>query len=83
MSYVVDRNRESHKFTIANAAKDIRYLNNMASDANVVNIMAAAAKHYYTHAEATGHAAAYVPMLSDHVGALNGIDMEEEVRKGA
>ena len=55
----------------------------MASDANVVNIMAAAAKHYYTHAEATGHAAAYVPMLSDHVGALNGIDMEEEVRKGA
>lgn len=83
MSYVVDRNRESHKFTIANAAKDIRYLNNMASNANVVNIMAAAAKHYYTHAEATGHAADYVPMLSDHVGALNGIDMEEEVRQGA
>ncbi|AMS44945.1 NAD(P)-dependent oxidoreductase [Aminobacter aminovorans] len=83
MSYVVDRNRESHKFTIANAAKDIRYLNNMASEAHVVNIMAAAAKHYYTHAEATGHAADYVPMLSDYVGALNGIDMQEEVRKVA
>lgn len=82
MGYVVDRNRDSHKFSIANAAKDMRYLNNMASDANMMNIMAGAAKHYYTHAEANGHAGDYVPMLSDHVGALNGVNMEDEVRKG-
>ena len=83
MGYAVDRNRDSHKFSIANAAKDMRYLNAMASDANVMNIMAGAAKHYYTHVEAIGRAEDYVPMLCDHVAALNGVDMAEEVRKGA
>ena len=82
MAYVVDRNRDSHKFSIANAAKDLRYLNDMASDADMVNNMAGAAKHYYTQAVATGHAEDYVPMLSDHFGALNGIDMAAEVKKG-
>ena len=83
MGYAVDRNRDAHKFSIENAAKDIGYLNDMAADAGVMNIMAAAARHYYTHAVATGHAADYVPMLGDHVGALNGVDMAEAVRKGA
>ncbi len=82
MAYVVQRDRDAHKFTIANAAKDLRYLNDMASDADMVNIMSGAAKHYYTHAIATGRADAYVPMLSDMVGALNGVDMDAEVRKG-
>ena len=40
MAYVVDRNRDAHKFSIANAAKDMRYLNDMASEANIMNIMA-------------------------------------------
>lgn len=83
MSYVVDRNRDAHKFTIENAAKDIRYANNMASDARVVAIMASAIKHYYTHVEAIGNGADFVPMLSDHVARLNGLNMEEEVKKGA
>jgi 3-hydroxyisobutyrate dehydrogenase-like beta-hydroxyacid dehydrogenase len=83
MAYVVDRNREAHKFSIANAAKDMRYLNDMASEANVMNIMAGAAKHYYTHVEAMGHAEDYVPMLSDYVGSLHGLHMEDEVRKGS
>jgi hypothetical protein len=82
MRYAVDRDRDAHKFSITNAAKDLRYINAMASDANVVNIMAGAARHYFTHAEATGHGADYVPMLSDLVGALNGIDMAEAVKKG-
>ncbi len=81
MGYVVDRNRDSHKFSIANAAKDLRYLNDMASDADVMNIMAGAAKHYYTHAMALGQGENYIPMLSDLVGALNGIDMAAEVKK--
>lgn len=83
MAYVVDRDRDSHKFTLANAAKDMRYLNDMAAEANMVNIMAGAAKHYYTHAIATGKGADHVPMLSDHVGELNGVDMADVVRKGA
>jgi quinol monooxygenase YgiN len=83
MRYVVDRDRNAHKFAIGNAAKDLRYINNMAAEVQVVNVMAAAARHYYAHVEAIGHADDYVPMLSDHVGALNGVNMEEEVRKGA
>lgn len=82
MGYVVDRNRDSHKFSIANAAKDLRYLNDMASDADMVNIIAGGAKHYYTHAIANGRGEDYVPMLSDLVGALNGVDMAAEVKKG-
>lgn len=81
MNYVVDRNRDAHKFAIANASKDMRYVNAMASDAGVVNVMASAARHYYTHAEAIGAGQDYVPMLSDHVGRLNGLDMDE-VTKG-
>ena len=76
MAYVVDRDRDSHKFSLENAAKDIRYLNDMAAQANMVNIMAGAAKHYYTHAIACDHGADYVPHLSDHVAKLNGIDLE-------
>jgi len=83
MRYVVDRDRNAHKFAIANAAKDLRYVNNMAAEFRLMNIMASAARQYYAHAEATGHGDDYVPMLSDLVGALNGVNMEEEVRKGA
>ena len=43
--------------TIANAAKDLRYVNALADDVQVVSIMASAAKQYYAHVEATGHAA--------------------------
>ena len=82
MTYVCDRDRDAHKFSIANMSKDIRYVNAMATDAGVMNVMAAAAKHYFTHAEAIGAGQDYVPMLSDHVGRLNGLDMEAEVKKG-
>ncbi len=33
--------------------------------------MAAAARHYFAHAEAIGRGEDYVPMLSDHVAALS------------
>ncbi len=75
MSYVVDRNRDAHKFTLENAAKDMRYLNDMAFDANMMNIMAGAAKQYYTHAIATGKGDDFVPMLSDLVAAMNGVSL--------
>lgn len=83
MSYAVDRNRDAHKFTIENASKDVRYANNMASNAGVIGIMASAVKHYYTHVEAIGKGSDFVPMVADHVARLNGLDLEEEVKKGA
>jgi len=76
MSYVVDGNRDAHKFTLDNAAKDIGYLNAMAADAQVMNVIASAARHYYIHAVACGHGADYVPHLSDHVARLNGLDLK-------
>ncbi|MCB1337507.1 MAG: NAD(P)-dependent oxidoreductase [Maritimibacter sp.] len=82
MQYVCDRDEEAHKFTIANLSKDIRYVNAMATEAGVMNVMAGAAKHYFTHAEAIGAGGDFVPMLSNHVGALNGLDMAAEVKKG-
>ena len=83
MRYVVDRDRDAHKFAIANAAKDLRYISNIAADARVVAVMASAARHYYAHVEAIGRADDYVPMLSDHVGALNGVNMEIESKKNS
>lgn len=81
MQYVCDRDENAHKFSIANMSKDIRYVNAMATDAGVMNVMASAARHYFTHAEAVGGAGDFVPMLSDHVGRLNGVDMEEATKK--
>lgn len=81
MQYVCDRDENAHKFSIANLSKDIRYVNAMATDAGVLNIMASAARHYFTHAEAIGAEQDFVPMLSNHVGRLNGIDMEEATKK--
>lgn len=83
MRYVVDRDRDAHKFSIANAAKDLRYVSNLADEAKTMNVIGSAAKQYYTHAEAIGRGDDYVPMLSDHVAALNGVNLEEAVRREA
>lgn len=81
MTYAVDR-EEVHKFTISNAAKDLRYVNAMADNAGLVTVMAAAAKQYFAHVEASGNGDNYVPTITDHVARLNGMDMEEEAAKG-
>ena len=81
MNYVVDRNRDAHKFAIANGAKDLRYVSAMAQDAGVVTAMTNAARLYFTHAEAIGASQDYVPMLSDHVARLSGIDLADYAEK--
>jgi len=81
MQYVCERDENAHKFTIANLAKDMRYVNAMATDAGVMNVMASAARHYFTHVEAIGAEQDFVPMLSNHVGRLNGVDMEDATKK--
>ncbi len=83
MQYVCERDENAHKFSIENMSKDIRYVNAMATDAGVMNIMASAARHYYTHAEAVGGKGDFVPMLSDHVGRLNGLDIDKIARETA
>jgi len=81
MQYVCERDENAHKFSIDNMAKDIRYVNAMATDAGVMNVMASAARHYYTHTKAIGAGGDFVPMLSDHVGRLNGLDIDAIARE--
>ncbi len=72
-SYVLDGDREAHKFTLRNAHKDMKYLASMAQNAGVANPVGSAVKNYYALAESAGRADDYVPMLSDFVAGLNGI----------
>jgi 3-hydroxyisobutyrate dehydrogenase-like beta-hydroxyacid dehydrogenase len=75
MGYTLDGNREAHRFTIANAYKDLRYVESMANGAGMVTAIASAAKNSFAMAMATGGDGPedYVPHLPDFVGRMNGI----------
>jgi len=83
MKYTVGRDRDAHKFTIANASKDVRYVANMATAAEMANPMGAAMRNTYAQAEAVGKGDHYVPMLSDHIAELNGVDLAQVVKDNA
>jgi 3-hydroxyisobutyrate dehydrogenase-like beta-hydroxyacid dehydrogenase len=76
--YVLERDREAHKFTLANALKDMTYLAAFANAAGAVNPMGAVVRNSFALAVATGHAQDYVPMLSDIVAEMNGVTLAEE-----
>jgi 3-hydroxyisobutyrate dehydrogenase-like beta-hydroxyacid dehydrogenase len=82
MRYAVDRDAEAHKFTITNGSKDVRYAANMASGAQVANMLGAAIGQYFTLAENADRGADYVPTMADFVAALNGVDLADAVRRG-
>jgi hypothetical protein len=55
----------------------MRYLANLANQAGVANFAGAVVKNYLATAEAMGKGGDYLPMLSDHVAALNGVRLAE------
>jgi 3-hydroxyisobutyrate dehydrogenase-like beta-hydroxyacid dehydrogenase len=75
MGYVLEGNREAHKFTLGNAYKDMRYVESMANAATVATPMASAVKNSFALAMATGGDGPedYVPHLSDFIAKANGI----------
>jgi 3-hydroxyisobutyrate dehydrogenase-like beta-hydroxyacid dehydrogenase len=75
MRWTLEGDRDAHKFTIANAFKDLRYLEAMADAAGVPNPMGNAAKNAFALADAAGGAQDYVPMLATHVGRASGVDL--------
>jgi hypothetical protein len=75
--YVLERDRDAHKFTLANAYKDVRYLSQMADSVQMPNPVGAAVKNVLGLAVGLGHAEKFVPMLSDIVAGLQGIDLTE------
>jgi len=75
MRWTLEGDRDAHKFTIANAFKDLRYLEAMADAAGVPNPMGNAAKNSFALAHAAGGDADYVPMLPTHIGRAAGVDL--------
>jgi 3-hydroxyisobutyrate dehydrogenase-like beta-hydroxyacid dehydrogenase len=74
--YVIERDRDAHKFTLRNALKDLTYLSAFATNAGAANPVSAAVRNAYALAIGAGRGDDYVPMLSDIVAELNGIGPE-------
>ena len=75
MRWTLEGDRDAHKFTLANAFKDTRYLEAMADAVGLANPVGNAVKNCFALAVAAGGAQDFVPMLATHVGRANGIDL--------
>jgi 3-hydroxyisobutyrate dehydrogenase-like beta-hydroxyacid dehydrogenase len=67
MTWVLTRDENAHRFTIANADKDLGYLLSMAQAVGVEIPMGQVAKAHFDAYIAAGGADRYVPMLADFV----------------
>ena len=76
MGYALEGNKESHKFTISNALKDLTYIESMANAAGMANPVGNAAKNSMAMAHATGGDGPenYMPHLVDFVAKRNGLE---------
>jgi 3-hydroxyisobutyrate dehydrogenase-like beta-hydroxyacid dehydrogenase len=74
MGYALEGDRDAHRFTLANAYKDLRYVEAMANAANCATTVASAVKNTYALGVALsgGGPEDYVPHLPDYVGRANG-----------
>lgn len=75
MGYALEGNREAHKFTLANALKDLTYLESMSDAAGMANPTGNAAKNSFAMALSAGGDGPedYVPHLADFVARRNGV----------
>jgi 3-hydroxyisobutyrate dehydrogenase-like beta-hydroxyacid dehydrogenase len=72
--WTLEGDPDAHKFTIANAYKDLRYLASMANAAGVAGPVGDAVKNVFALAHGAGGDADFVPMLASYVANANGID---------
>jgi 3-hydroxyisobutyrate dehydrogenase-like beta-hydroxyacid dehydrogenase len=73
MKWTLEGDPNAHKFSIANAYKDLRYLGSMADAAGLANNMGSATKNAFAGAAAAGGAEHFVPMLATYVERANGV----------
>ncbi len=73
MKWTLQGDENAHRFSIANAHKDMRYLASMANEAGAVNALQADVKNSFAAMEAAGQGERYVPMLADFIATLNGL----------
>jgi 3-hydroxyisobutyrate dehydrogenase-like beta-hydroxyacid dehydrogenase len=78
MQYVLQRDRDAHKFTLSNALKDVRYLEAVANDAGIPNPVGNAVKNVYAQAVAAGKGDDFVPMLSDFVASQSRLSLSDK-----
>jgi 3-hydroxyisobutyrate dehydrogenase-like beta-hydroxyacid dehydrogenase len=78
MGHLIEGNRESHKFTLTNAFKDMRYLESMADNVGLANPVGNAVKNSLATAVAGGGGGAedYVPHLPEYIGRANGVEVK-------
>lgn len=82
MGYALEGNAESHRFTITNAHKDMRYVTNLATNTGAAAFISATVKNLYATAEGLGAGAQNVPLLVDVMARINGLPTVPE-RKAA
>jgi 3-hydroxyisobutyrate dehydrogenase-like beta-hydroxyacid dehydrogenase len=83
IGYALEGNRESHKFALRNAHKDLRYLVNVANARGLVNPVSATVKNSYAAAEVLGYGEANIPLLVDVIGQVNGLQPLHEAKRTA
>ncbi len=71
--YVLERDRDAHRFALSNGLKDLSYLSAFANATQTPNPVGAAVRNSFALAVGTGHGEDYVPMLSDVIGTLSGV----------
>lgn len=73
--YVLERDRDAHRFTLANAGKDIRYVAALADALDVKAGVAHAVSDLYASALDQGEGEKFVPELSDIVAARHQLSL--------
>ncbi len=73
--YVIERDANAHRFTLANGLKDVTYLAAFAQAAGVANPIGAAVRNSFAQAVAAGNGENYVPTLSDFIAKANGTSL--------
>ncbi len=71
--YVLERDRDAHRFALANGLKDLSYLSAYANATQTPNPVGAAVRNSFALAVGTGHGEDFVPMLSDIIAELSGV----------
>lgn len=74
-TWVLDRDPNAHRFSIANALKDLTYLSASANASGTANPLGAAVRNSFALAAGAGRADDFVPMLSDAVAKMNGVKL--------
>jgi hypothetical protein len=71
--YVLERDRNAHRFSLNNAFKDLTYLTAFANASGAVTPVGAAVRNTFATAVAAGRGDDFVPMISDVVAEINGV----------